>query len=1215
MNNQNNSPIVKSLVAQDMPLAGIHLIEASAGTGKTYNITRIYLRLLLEQKLTVKQILVMTFTKDATEEIRGRIDELIRFALNNWQKLCLEDDFFVRISESVKADEAQHLLKQALLFLDEAAIFTIHGFCKSVLTEHAFASQVSFNANMETNQQSIVLQATQDWYRQLASEDEQAFRQVVQFWPVPESLVSHFSKAINKNGALELVKSDELIENYQTLASQALTDLITNKSKVFEYLVEGKKSAEQSKRVDEYQQLIDWLHNVIADHQNVSIKIPDAFIDGRRFARSPVKTELIEIFSSINQVKQQAKNLLSDIARLEALCIVREGIYRIRKAIKKQKQQLNVLSFDDLITTLADKLTVKLESDGANNNTLADTLIKQYPFALVDEFQDTDPEQFSILKALYYHRKNESYQSGLMMIGDPKQAIYGFRGGDVFAYMSARKECDYQWLMETNWRSSCQMITGYNRLFYGDDLTTSGRDVFGYNIPYYPVKPSPVAVKKSHECSDIHDELENNKEKGALQLVHFECSEQKGATKQSFRSEMAKWCANEIITLLTDPHQCVEAKDIALLVRDGTEAKDIKVALFNAGLPSVYLSNRTNLLHSAQTSQLLLLLKGILFLENDRYFSAALTCALLPYSPKAFYQLQQNDLAWQSMKVTFSHLRDEWLKKGFITMALKLMHDHMVIIGEESERTITNLLHLFELIQSASQRHKQPQELLYWFEQQSITEFPEGENELRLESEENLIRIMTQHGSKGLEYPVVFIPFATRHKHPLKFGNKNVQLIEYHNEKGQLAVSLSGSESAKQSMADEAYAESIRLLYVAITRAEKRCYLLSTPFESSYLSPLGLCCHWQKDTDTQQSLYALSKEPSQSIQLTIIADDIQTNHYQGKLNNKAEGAVTGFNGNIERDWWLSSFTALSRNIRDNGVSLPDRDNENLNEQSAADVSKYQHLFRFALTKGAQTGNLLHDILENISFSHPDWSKSIEWPLVKFGELPKGYTKQDLEAWLQQVLETPLTDDFSLSSIGEDHCLKEVEFYFPLNKSSTKQLANFLMRHRQQSPYDSLQNNVINLPNFSTLKGMMHGFIDLIFEQQGKYYICDYKSNYLGDNFSDYQGQLLQQDIVKHHYDLQYLIYSLALHRYLSVTLDDYQPERDFGGVYYLYLRGMTDEEQHKDCGVLYRKISNKELAQLDMIFSGEDSKDFSKISSVSAQLKAQLDDMQGDVNE
>jgi exodeoxyribonuclease V beta subunit len=180
------------------------------------------------------------------------------------------------------------------------------------------------------------------------------------------------------------------------------------------------------------------------------------------------------------------------------------------------------------------------------------------------------------------------------------------------------------------------------------------------------------------------------------------------------------------------------------------------------------MSNRANLMKSEQTEQLIQLLKGILFVENERYFSAALACDLLDYHPEKYHELQEDEFAWQALKFDFEQLRNEWLYKGFISMALKLMHDHFCITDENQDRVLTNLLHLFEILQTASQRHRQPQELLYWFEQQSRVDDPEIEAELRLESDDNLIRIITQHGSKGMEYPVVFIPFATRHKDPLK---------------------------------------------------------------------------------------------------------------------------------------------------------------------------------------------------------------------------------------------------------------------------------------------------------------------------------------------------------------------------------------------------------------------------------------------------------------
>jgi len=1171
----------KNLISHQIPLSGIHLIEASAGTGKTFNITRIYLRLLLEKKLTVQQILVMTFTKDATEEIRGRIDSFIRLALNEWQTLTISDEYFIALAKHIEQADAKILLTQALLYLDEAAIYTIHGFCKTVLSQHAFASGVSFNATLEGEQHAIVLQAAQDWYRQLASNDKDSFLKVVEFWPVPQSMVSQFAKAINKNCALELESPHGLIEDFIHLVNQAKNDLIENQSFLFEALVLGKKADEQNKRSDEFDKLVDYLSRLLEDHHHVASKMPDDFIDGRRFSRAKDKATLIEIFASVNLVKKLAKSLLQDIAKLNALAIIKRGIVSIRTQVAIQKERQNLLTFDDLITHLADHLSH--EQCHHNQNTkLADKLFNQFPVALIDEFQDTDSAQFSILKNIYYQRTS----GALMMIGDPKQAIYGFRGGDVFAYMSARDGCDHQWLMDTNWRSTQQMVQGYNRLFYGNHLDSDARDVFGYNIPYHPVKPSPKALL-AYEQGQMSDASQT-----ALNIIHFAPDEIKRPISQSYRQEMAVWCANEIIHLLSQPYQSIEAKDIALLVRDGTEAAEIKQALFNAGLPSVYLSNRANLLHSEQTKQLIQLLKGILFVENERLFCASLASPLLPYGPQALYQLQGDEYAWQELKYKFGDLRADWLNKGFITMALKLMHDHMEVTGDDSERCLTNLIHLFEILQNASQRYKQPQELLHWFEQQSISHDPELESELRLESEENLIRIITQHGSKGLEYPVVFIPFATRHKDPLKFGNRNVQLVEYHNKVGDLTLSLSGSKQAKQAMADEAYAEMIRLLYVAVTRAEKRCYILSTEFDKCYLSPLGLTCGWKKETNIIENLLSLASDNPNDIKLSVITEPVVANTYEQKNSEILPTKVGQFHGVIERDWWMSSFTALCRNVKDIGVSSPDRDHQTVESNLASN----QNILRFAIEKGAHTGNLLHDIFEHLNFNQPNWEQAFKWPLAKYGELPRGFSQDDLALWLNEVISTPLLSteqvekqhidtSFCLADIDENKTLREVEFYFPLEQANTKALSKLLNLHRKTSGMS--QHGFVSVSFHQYLKGMMHGFIDLVFQHKGKFYVGDYKSNYLGEAFSQYNHQSLSQDVIKHHYDLQYLIYSLALHRYLKINIEDYQPARDFGGVYYFYLRGMTSNKNHLGSGVYFRDISAEELNTLDKIFSGQ----------------------------
>ena len=882
-----------------------------------------------------------------------------------------------------------------------------------------------------------------------------------------------------------------------------------------------------------------------------------------------------------------------------------------------------MISFDDLIAILSNKVS--------ENKQLASQIRCQYPAAMVDEFQDTDPQQFNILQALFSDHaqpedkileqgvdrsndadiENASHQiaQALYLIGDPKQAIYGFRGGDIFTYLSARGYCQYHWVMDTNWRSSVEMIQGYNRLFYGNDLSLSPKDVFGFNIPYLPVNPSPKAIASKEESKAFTDNTDK-----ALQFVYFHQGNADTGAKPStkantkvkagFRANMATWCAQKISFLINDNNS---AADIAILVRDGTEAQEIKQALEDENLTSVYLSNRANLWQSEQTSQLIRVLKGVLYLENDRYFVAALASGLLGYDHDKLIQAQSQELIWQELKFQFKALRDEWEYKGFISTALKLLHQHINVTGRYKDRVLTNLLHLFELLQAASQKHRQPQELLYWFEQQQIDN-TDNLAELRLESDENLIKIVTQHGAKGLEYPVVFVPFASRHKDPLKVGLSNVTVITSHNAQGSLETSLGGNELQLSNMANEAYAETVRLLYVAVTRAEKRCYMLMADFDRSHLSPLGKTMSWQEGAPITETVIEACRQYSESIGLESI--DVTDNGHAEISIPIEDGmpvdtckhdadtllSLPRFTAKIERDWWLSSFSALSKNMRHGGVSLPDRD-----EVQAATMLGEQeqenHLIQFGIAKGAQTGNLLHDLLEHGNYQASCWQNTIDKIKHKYASVLLDWPEAELEQWLLSICQTPFINKINntnstmledskseggrLNALSSDQLLKESEFYFPMENADSNQLSTIMYQHRKRIKKDQSL-DYVRLPPYRTLKGMMHGFIDLVFEYDGKYYVCDYKSTHLGDHFSHYQHEGLQNNIFKSYYDLQYLIYSLALHRHLKARLADYDPARDFGGVYYLYLRGMKADSA--DTGVFYTDITEDELTTLDKLF-------------------------------
>ena len=1230
---------LKNLDASAITLHGKHLIEASAGTGKTYNITRIYLRLLLERELTVEQILLMTFTKDATQELRGRIDAFIRLALSDWDSLCEEDVYFSTLDTRIKKPQREFLLKRALLFLDEAAIFTIHGFCQRVLNQYAFTSGLPFNANMAANSSDITLQVCQDWYRSLAKSEVSSFTLLASFWATPESFLSSFNKAIGHTSALSVIDAQSIVDEFTRLAKTAQQVLISEDALLENALILVKKGADQEKRRAELSQLLNWLENIVSGTLTIDelsqghAKIPDAFFDGKRYAKSVDKTELLNAFAPIKQLKEQLKKIATQVDKAKAYAIVKSGIYSIRQKVIEQKQALNLLDFDDLINTLADCLADETSTQ------LAEKLLGQYPVALIDEFQDTDPKQFGILQAIYYGDNAIKAKAGLFLIGDPKQAIYGFRGGDIFAYLNARNGCDDHWLMDTNWRSTPEMIAGYNQVFSYKGAEETGNEpleqalnkhdiksVFGYGIPYLPV----LAGKSSKTSDNASTQVVDDSDK-ALQFIHFTDSEQDdGKVTQSSRPVLAQWCAAEISSLLINDSSSgltgsVKPKDIAILVRDGAEARDIKQALEQAGLDSVFLSDRANLFHSQQAKQLLSLLKGVLLPENERVFVAALSCGLLGFNAHKLHQLQEDEIAYQTLKFAFVDYRQQWQRQGFITMAINLMHQQLDVPQQNKDRCLTNILHLFEILQAASVRLSQGQELLHWFEQQCHLDTNEVEAELRLESDGDLIRLITQHGSKGLEYPYVFVPFACRHKDPLKFGVKSVSYLEYHDEQGKLCLSLDGSKEAKKAMSDEAYAESIRLLYVAITRAEGRCYLFSCGFDAYHLSPLGKTLQLAEQDSLLKSLQLLKEHAPQAIGIREVSFDSVNNdetgaYQQEKISdNKAAPTtlVSKFTSNIERDWWLSSFTALSRNIRHAGVSNPDRDSDTTSMQAEAGLLAQSNTIEqtnnaeqicFKLAKGAHTGNLLHDILEHTDFSQPNWQESIAGPLLKYGELNANqsttFTTDDLSHWLTQVIDTPFIQSSQnesqgcLADIPPTHSLRESEFYFPMQGQGTTALAKLLTDHRNCAEVNKTGNahnlphkkspNPVMLPSHKKLSGMMHGFIDLIFEFEGKYYLSDYKSNHLGDSFQDYQFDALRDNVEQHYYDLQYLIYALALHRYLAQTLVDYDVKQHFGGVYYLYLRGMTTDPVHKGAGVYYRHISTLELNKLDALFSGQD---------------------------
>ena len=1157
----------------NIPLQGRHIIEASAGTGKTYSITRIYLRLLIEKKIPVEQILLMTYTRAATQELRGRIEDTLREAQLSWG--LNEHEYWQHLYQQVEPQQAQLLLHQALLNLDQAAIFTIHAFCGRALQQYAFASQTGLEVVLETNTRDLAYTGLQDWLRVVMHQPVLYSQLEQQGWHTPKGFWDAFSGALLSQTPVFAANVEPWHQAWHINKAHVRENLLDLETQIIEATMADAKS--KVARLEQWQDLLNWLST---KEFGPASKDNLACLHGGRLGKAPELKPIIKALSQRINNESFNKNYWVYANQAAVAPLVLEAVQVVRAAYQQAKQKQQIMEFDDLVRRLSECVN-ELESAA-----LVDALRLAYPVALVDEFQDTDGHQYAILNRLYEQSSNDT---ALFMIGDPKQAIYGFRGGDIHTYLTAAQATDHRWHMDTNWRSSHAMVAAYNRLF---KKGAGQPKVFGSGINYTPVKASDFATAN----------VANNPKASGVALTYVWLPTEL-LTNERKHQHIAQWCVGEVQNILQQGH--FKASDIALLVRGAGEAQALQTALKQARLASVYISDRSSVYASAEATEMVRLLNGLLHCESQRQLVRAASTHLWGGSTALLAQLSHDDHCLIEVRSQMMQLRQLWLRQGVMALVIHLLKQCAVPPAHNKERYMTNMVQLAELLQKASNQASSALLLVEWLQQQCNEDNADSSAELRLESDAKLIQIVTQHGSKGLEYPVVFIPFASQAKDPLKRGNKHVQLFPYYHPQERYPALMIGRDVAvcdQATLASEE--EALRLLYVAVTRAQYRCYIPASDFTNGERSPLGQVAFWHnaqaeqaKQTTWPEALAKLTN-PKDSELLIIEEGSVQAPLSQCTITDAAEVlAAQSFSGHIDANNNLLSYSALVRQLSYGShaqqMSVKDR-----GDGSSQLVDPSQNItsneLRFTLAKGKNSGLLLHDILEQVDFSQPSWPSAMDVPLAKYHTMV-GIGEDDankvecLQQWLEECIGASIPPinatvsvasdkraGFTLGQLSQQQTLRETEFYFPLQQAKQSTLAQILSRHRGGLP--------TALPSHPVLQGMMHGFIDLVFEYDGRFFLADYKSNHLGDHLEDYHQQAMLEANQHHYYDLQYLIYSLALHRYLGQRVPNYDPVEHFGGVYYLYLRGMAPKVTS---GVYAKAISIKELNDLDHLFAGE----------------------------
>ncbi|MEQ9915971.1 exodeoxyribonuclease V subunit beta [Pectobacterium aroidearum] len=1177
----------QSLDVMTLPLLGERLIEASAGTGKTYTLAGLYLRLLLglgkqaayPRPLLVEEILVVTFTEAATEELRERI----RARIHALRIACLRKSAQGEESEKPKDASLTQLLAEisdhrdaadvllaAERQMDEAAIYTIHGFCQRMLSTNAFESGVLFEQVLIEDEQPLRRQACADFWRRYCYPLPVEVARIVGLeWKGPENLLADLAPYLHGEApAFRLMPEED--ETLQSRHDKIVATIDAYKQRWLASAADLEALISASgvdKRSYSSKHLPNWLQKVTlwAEQQpTLDYQLPKDLV---RFSQQALIEKTKKGEPPVHALFEETDRLLATPLSLRDLVIVR-ALSAIRESVSEEKRQRAELGFDDLLS----RLDVALQQPGGER--LASAIRERYPVAMIDEFQDTDPQQYRIFRTLYVGQP----QCGLLLIGDPKQAIYAFRGADIFTYMHARGEVAAHYTLGTNWRSSHQMVHGVNRLFERLEYPF----IF-QNIPFLPVKPAESKRGLLFEVA--------GKPQPALQFW-LTGSEPIGIG--DYQQQMARQCAaqirdwlaasqrNEAWLVTDDSRRLVKASDMSVLVRSRREASLIRDALSRLSIPSVYLSNRDSVFSTPEASDMLWLLQAVLAPEQERTLRSAMATALMGLDAGQVDALGQSETAWDALVDEFAGYRTLWRQKGVLPMLRALMSQHQLaenlLASAEGERRLTDILHIGELLQDASATLDSEHALVRWLSQQIVQPNPQAESQqLRLESDRHLVQIVTIHKSKGLEYPLVWLPFISHFR-------VQDQGIYHDRETYQAVLDLQNHEESQTLAEEERLAEDLRLLYVALTRSIYHCSVGVAPIQRSrkkdgssdmHQSALGYLLQRGKEAEAATLVSELEGMVGDGVALTPL-QATEEQRWQPDRPELAELRARHIERQLRDGWRVTSYSGLQQHGSAGAQDLvPRLDIEAIGERQETDEAQ---LTPHTFPRGASPGTFLHSLFETLDFTQPVDDAWLAEQLQLQGF--EAHWHPVLKAWMDTLLQTPLNEQgMTLSALDNADKQAELQFYIPIEAPIQAAQLDRLAKH-----HDPLSARCPAL-SFQQVKGMLKGFIDLVFRWEGRYYLLDYKSNWLGPDASAYTQTAMMQSMAEHRYDLQYQLYTLALHRYLRHRIADYDYERHFGGVFYLFLRGV--EESHPGNGIFACRPSAEFVFGLDMLFKGK----------------------------
>ncbi|MDX2471235.1 MAG: exodeoxyribonuclease V subunit beta [SAR324 cluster bacterium] len=1150
-----------------------NLIEASAGTGKTYSLTELVVRLLVEEKIPLEQILVVTFTEASTQDLRDKV------------RRKLKEKF--KSSDSSK--EAKILLDQAIKNFEQSSIETIHSFCLKVLKENAFETGLSLGTQLITDSSSIIAEITADFW---ASETYPLARPYIEFLQANRFFSSQLIKLYkhrenHPKGQLYPHKqytSPPDLAAYEALFNRTKASWAKGNKALEEFLTKNKPDGR--KYQDRYM-------------ENRIFKV-DQFFNNSRLQTSKLPSEL-QYFQASNYFEWSKKEMPEPPELMYELDEFEKEFVEITEALTKwlygllcryvdftqtesklKKELREEVDFNDLLSLFVAAL------EGPQGPNLISILQKRFHAALIDEFQDTDKGQYFIFNSIFGEGR-------LFMIGDPKQSIYSFRGADMGAYLKASANVANKTHLDTNYRSDPKLVQALNYL---------------YQRAEKPFLIPEIESKVLNFRDQVKDRFPSS-----CKLLYWPLSNQPthGRAKNSNQIQSAygdeavpKLVAAEVLDLLSSKTK-TEPKDIAILTRNNKQVLAIQRELEKWGVP-VSAQTDQSLLLLNETEELLLILKAMLEPHNLKFIKNALSTSLMGLAAQEIYELNFDQQALGVWMEKFQLWSEVWEAQGIYKASrlwVEELNCKVKLLGQKRGETQLGYLNqILTLLATKEQAQMfNPYELLNWLEQEKV------ENPKAYEAQPvvggSAVAILTAHKSKGLEFSIVICPYLGTAK------DENLRHLEAFYKEGEeeitIPLTLEILEGFKAELETQRLSEDLRLLYVALTRAKHKLIMLLSPIGQyqrsafAYLlffqaSPFTVVSEFQKSLkdmgpdDLKHQVLGLCEASQGLIEFAEVTENIDLTTWEPAQIQNQNFAALELKSKVDQSHKITSFSALTRFAGHADKALWENREEDPETLLSFPIGETAEVVLKDFPKGAKAGNFFHELFENIGFSSFSIETSNE--LIN-STLGRYQFSEELNPTVNQavtdILSTPLKTDIgaiTLKALPQDQIFAELDFIFPILKDLTpSKLASVISLHEEAlGPFFKGYGALVEELNFMKLKGFLKGFIDLTFVHEGKYFIADYKTNFLGDQFKDYSSEKIAESMMEHHYPLQLILYQLAIHRLLTLKIQDYSFATHMGGAFYLYLRGMHPGQ---NTGVYFTADTEALVMELDSLMKGE----------------------------